>query len=326
MKRLSKCLCICLSLLLAATLWAGCAKKSNYPERAIDLVCPGGAGSGGDVLLRLIAKYLSEELKVTVNVINTTGGGGIPAVQSVLAAQPDGYTLMGDQGLSSSFQESLDEVPYDIWKDRTYICKVASGPQVLCGSPDMGWEDIRDVAEYLKANPDAEFIWGGIGPNSAANFAVLEFFLESGIDPSKTTEIRYKGGGDILAAIAGGHILMGSCAASGVPSFVQSGKVKPLVVCGSSRLDILPDVPCAAELGYETLNADFWIGISGSSKLPEDVVKKIDAACKKIVENPDFKTDVGKIGAVVNYLSGEDFVTFLKDEAALVKELVKLGD
>jgi tripartite-type tricarboxylate transporter receptor subunit TctC len=66
MKTLSKCLCICLSLVLATTLLAGCGKKSTYPDKAIDLVCPGGAGSGGDVLLRLIAKYLSEELKVTV--------------------------------------------------------------------------------------------------------------------------------------------------------------------------------------------------------------------------------------------------------------------
>lgn len=325
MKRILGIASLMLVMALVAVSIGGCSQKP-YPNKAIDVVCPGGAGSGGDVLLRVICKYLTEELGVTVNVINTTGGGGVPAVQSVLAAQPDGYTLMGDQGLSSSFQTILDEVPYSIWEDRTYICRVASGPQVICGSPNMGWEDIRDVAEWIKANPDEEFLWGGIGKNSAANFAALEFMTESGIDVSKTTELRYKGGGDILAAIAGGHILIGSCAASGVPSFAQDGSVKPLVVCGSSRLDILPDVPCAAELGLTTVNADFWIGFSASKGVPKEVVTSIRDACKKIIASEAFLQDIGKIGAVVNYADGEDFLADLKAEADLVAELVKLGN
>lgn len=319
-----KLFCLLLVFVLVASMLSGCAEKA-YPSKAIDLVCAGSAGSGGDVLLRLIASYLGTELGVTVNVVNTPGGGGIPAVQSVLDSQHDGYTLMGDQGLSSSFQTTLDEVPYDIFADRKYICKIASGPQVLCGSPNMGWEDIRDVAEYMKSNPDEEFIWGGIGKNSAANFAALEFFTESGIDVAKTTELRYGGGGEILAAIAGGHILLGSSAASGVPSFAQDGSVKPLVVCGSSRLDILPDVPCAAELGFTTLNADFWIGLSGPADMPDEAVKALDAAVQKIIANEEFQADIGKIGAVLNYVSGAEFEAVLQAEASMVQELVKLG-
>ena len=313
------------ALFLVASMLAGC-EVAEYPSRAIEVVCAGGAGSGGDTLLRVICKYLADELGVPVNVINTTGGSGVPAVQSVLEAQPDGYTLMGDQAMSSSFQSQLEELPYDLLADRTYICRIASGPQVLCGSPNMGWENITDVAEWVKANPNEEFIWGGISKSSAANFAVLEFMTEAGIDPSATTELRYKGGGDILAAIAGGHILLGSCAASGVPSFAQDGSVKPLVVCGSSRLDILPDVPCAAELGYETLNADFWIGFSGSSKLDEKVVTKIQDACKKMIENPEFLADIGKIGAVLNYAEGEDMLNDIKAEMDLAAQLIALGN
>jgi len=313
------------ALLLVSTMFAGCAKKA-YPNKAIEVVCAGGAGSGGDTLLRVICKYLQEEIGVPVNVINTTGGSGVPAVQSVLDAQADGYTLMGDQAMSSSFQSQLEELPYDLLEDRTYICRIASGPQVLCGSPDMGWEDITDVAEWVKANPNEEFIWGGISKSSAANFAVLEFMTESGIDPAATTELRYKGGGDILAAIAGGHILLGSCAASGVPSFAQDGSVKPLVVCGASRLDILPDVPCAAELGFETLNADFWIGFSGSSKLDDEVVTKIQEACKKMIEDPDFLADIGQIGAVLNYAEGADMLEDLKAEMELAAKLIAMGN
>ena len=106
------------ALLLVSTMFAGCAKKA-YPNKAIEVVCAGGAGSGGDTLLRVICKYLQEEIGVPVNVINTTGGSGVPAVQSVLDAQADGYTLMGDQAMSSSFQSQLEELPYDLLERAT---------------------------------------------------------------------------------------------------------------------------------------------------------------------------------------------------------------
>jgi len=309
-----------------SVLFAAAETEIAYPTRPIDLVCAGSAGSGGDTLTRIIAMYLGEELGVTVNVINTAGGSGIPAVTSVLNSAADGYMLMADQGLSSSFQLSMDpaSIPYDIMKDRKYICKIGSGPQVICGSTKMGWNDIRDVAEYRKTNT-GDFYWGGIGVNSAANFAILQATQGLGIDLSKMTEIRYKGGGDILAAIAGGHIMIGSCAASGVPSYVQDNLVKPLVVCGASRLAILPDVPSAAELGLDNLTADFWIGISGKAGLPDYVVTTIDEAVQKVIKNPAFLEAIGKIGAVVNYVGPKDFPAALEKEGAAVKDLVALG-
>jgi tripartite-type tricarboxylate transporter receptor subunit TctC len=300
------------------------APSQEYPNKPIDLVIASTAGSGGDVTTRLIAKYLGQELNVSINVINVGGGAGIPAVQQVLSAMPDGYTLMAEQGLSSSFQAALGtKTPYDMYKDRLYINKIASGPQVLCGRNDQGWKDIRDVAAQIKQNPSAEFIWAGIGASSAANFAVIQFMQAFNIDKSKTKEIRYGGGGEILTAIAGKHVMIGSCAASGVPSFVQDGKVQPLVVCGASRLSILPDIPSAKELGLDNLNADFWIGISGSAQLPENVVTTLDAATQRVIKNENFIKDLGAVGVVVNYTGPAGIVDFIKNEANVVSELVK---
>mgnify|MGYP002556349376 CR=1 FL=1 len=113
MKSIKRILALLFSVLLIVSALPGCAQK-EYPDKAIDVVCAGGAGSGGDTLLRVTCKYLSDELGVPVNVINTTGGSGVPAVQSVLDAPADGYTLMGDQAISSSYQAHLDELPYDL--------------------------------------------------------------------------------------------------------------------------------------------------------------------------------------------------------------------
>ncbi len=110
-----------------------------------------------------------------------------------------------------------------------------------------------------------------------------------------------------------------------MPSFAQDGSVKPLVVCGSSRLDILPDVPCAAELGFETLNADFWIGFSGSSELPQEVIDTIKEACENLITNEDFLADIAQIGAVVNFASGEDMINDMKNEIETAQKLSALG-
>ena len=312
-------------LVFAGSLFAN-ATAEEYPSKPIDIVLGASAGSGGDISSRIIAKYLGQELGVTINVINTPGGSGVPAVQSVLSAPANGYTLMSDQGFSSTNQTVLEQLPYDVFEDRTYICKIISGPQVLCGNPKMGWSDIRDVATYLKENPGKEFFWAGIGKNSAANFAYIQFIQQFDLDISKTTEIRYGGGGEILAAIAGGHVMIGSCAASGVPSFSQDGSVKPLVVCGSKRLDSLPDVPCAAELGLDNITSDFWIGLSGSKDLPQEVIDTLAEAAANLGNNQEFLDSLAKVGIVYNYLGPDKMVDALKADAVKVKEMIMLGD
>jgi tripartite-type tricarboxylate transporter receptor subunit TctC len=314
---------VLLLVFMVPFLTVGCTGGSTYPNKPIELVVPASAGSGGDVLTRIIANYLSKELGVAVNVINTPGGSGIPAVQSVMKANPDGYTLLADQALSSSYQYMQEELPYNI-EDRTFICRVGKGPQVLSGSIDKGWKDLNDVKAWIEENPD-DFIWGGISKTSAANIAVLQFLTSAGVDVSRTKELRYGGGGEILAAIAGGHILLGSCAASGVPSFVESGKVQPLAVAGSSRLAMLPDVPSAAEQGFPEFTVGFWVGLSGPPNLPQEIVTVLDNAIKKIIENPDFIAELDKTGVIVDYADAEQMRADVKAEGEEAAYYISLG-
>lgn len=310
-------------LLVSLTMNVGCAPKEKpYPNKAIDLVVPASAGSGGDVLTRVIATNLAKELGVSINVVNTAGGSGIPAVKSVMDAKPDGYTLLADQALSSSYQTILKDLPYKV-EDRTFICKVGKGPQVLSGSIEKGWKNLSDVKAWIEKNPN-DFIWGGISNTSAANFAVLQFLNAAKVDISKTKELRYGGGGDILAAIAGGHILMGSCAASGVPPFAQSGKVQPLAVAGSSRLAMLPDVPCAAEQGFPEFSVGYWVGLSGPANLPAEIVTTLDKAINKLIKDPNFIKELDKIGVVLEYADSKgmkESVAAEGKEAAFFVEL-----
>lgn len=312
MKRYSGLIGLAVIVLMVLSIVPGCTTEKPYPNKAIDLVVPASAGSGGDILTRVIANYLGKELGVSINVVNTPGGSGIPAVQSVLDAKPDGYTLLADQALSSSYQTILKELPYKV-ENRTFICRVGKGPQVLSGSIEKGWKNLNDVKAWIEANPN-DFIWGGISNTSAANFAVLQFLNAAKVDISKTKELRYGGGGEILAAIAGGHVLLGSCAASGVPPFAESGKIQPLAVAGSSRLAMLPDVPSASEQGFPEFKVGFWVGLSGPGNLPGDVVTTLDTAINKVIKNPKFIEELDKIGVVVDYADAKQMQADVKAE------------
>jgi tripartite-type tricarboxylate transporter receptor subunit TctC len=323
MKRYSKFIGLAVVVLMLMSMTIGCSTEKPYPNKAIDLVVPASAGSGGDILTRVIANYLGKEIGVSINVVNTPGGSGIPAVQSVLEAKADGYTLLADQALSSSYQNILKELPYKV-EDRTFICRVGKGPQVLSGSVKLGWKDLNDVKAWIEKNPN-DFIWGGISNTSAANFAVLQFLNAAKVDISKTKELRYGGGGEIMAAVAGGHILLGSCAASGVPPFAESKKVQPLAVAGSSRLAMLPDVPCAAEQGFPEFKVGFWVGLSGPAKLPEEVVTLLDNAVKKIIKDPKFIEELNKIGVVVDYADGKQMKADVEAEGKEAAFFVSLA-
>lgn len=308
----------------AIVLWNGSVfAVEKYPNKPIDLIVPASAGSGGDVLTRVIAKYLSEELGVPVNVVNQGGGNGIPAVQSMLTAKPDGYKLLSDQALSSSYQLLLENLPYSV-DDRTFIARVGKGPQVLCANPKTGWRDLNDVAEFARKNPE-KFIWGGISASSAADLVQLQFMFAAKIDVAKTKKLAYTGGGEILSAIAGGHVLFGTSAASGVPSFAQGGKVVPIAIAGSKRLSALPGVKSAEEQGFPSVDIGFWIGISGQKDLPRYVVDTLNAAIQKVIARQDFLQDIDRIGVVLSYAGPEQMKKDVHAEAEVVKSLQLYG-
>ncbi len=299
--------------LVFACLSAFAASPGDYPTKPIDLIVPGSAGSGSDVLTRVIAKYLSQELGVGINVLNIGGGNGIPAVQTMLTAKPDGYVLLADQALSSSYQMLIKDLPYKV-EDRTFVVRFAKGPQVLCVNPNSGWKDLNDVAKFAKENP-GKLIWGGISASSAADLVQLQFLKAAGIDVKKTKKISYTGGGEILSAIAGGHIMLGPSAASGVPSFAQSGMVLPVAIAGSRRIGALPNTKSAAEQGFPQVTIGFWVGISGQKDLPQKIVSVIDAASRKIILRQDFLQDLDRLGVVLDFADSAKMRADIAEEA-----------
>lgn len=295
------------------------AFPADYPNRPIEVIVGFAPGGGVDVLFRVIAKHLSQELKKPIVVVNKPGGGTLPAILEVLKAKPDGYTLLCESNAHSSYQMGRKDIPFDPL-ERTYICKIAQCPHVLFSDSKLPWKNLSDVAAFLKEKPE-QFTWGGMGGPSTTSYSQLQFFNLAGANLKKIKKVVYTGSGPILTAVAGGHIQFGSAGASAVPPFQQSGKVRPLVITGDQRLKVLPGVPSAKEAGYPGVDVVMWDGLSGPMNLPAEVVTTLNKAVQKVVKSAEFISDMEKIAAVPVYQAPEEFKKSVIEEGEFAKKI-----
>lgn len=292
------------------------------PTKPVTLLTASSAGSGNDTLFRLFAQYLGKYFGgIQVNVTNQGGGNGIPAVMTLMGSPADGYTVFGDAALSSSYQLLRDDITYDVMKDRTYIAQIAAQPQVLVTPKQTGWKNLDDVVAAMKKDP-TNFVWGAIGGNSAATFAVAALIEAAGVDSSQTKKVVQSGGAAILTAIAGNNCMLGSGAAASVSTYVQSDSLVAVAILGKSNLNILPGIKTSFEQGYN-IDVGAWIAISAPKGLDSAIVAVYDAAIASICKDPQFIADLAAIGAAPSYRNAAELEAFILDEAASASNWAK---
>lgn len=290
------------SLALTTLLVALAARTAQaaYPTKAIEVTVAFAPGGGADTTSRLIAKHLSADLGVPVNILNKPGGNQIPAVLSVLSARADGYTLLYDTAGCSSLHATLLDLPYKL-EDRTYGPMMIDGPLALIISGKSPWKTLKDVAEAAKKDP-ASFSWGRLGGTSTTDFTQLQFLDAAAVEIQKTKAVAFDGAGPAMTAIAGGHVMFGANGASAVFSLMKSGHIKVLAVTSEKRLPSLPDVPTTREAGFPSVDLSTWFAFSGPKGLAKDVLDRLDRAAKKVVEDPTFAKEVEVIANQPRYM------------------------
>lgn len=297
----------------------GCAKADKYPSKAIDYVVPLPPGGGSDLGARTVAKALSDELGVPVNVVNKPGGNQITGTKYVMDAKNDGYTLIADGASQGSLHVLQKNLPYKL-EDRTFIARVMSAPHAFYVSGNSPYNTLKELVAAAKANPE-EFSWGWAGGNTTTDFVLLQLFHEAGIDIARTKRIPTAGAGKTVVSVAGNHITFGAGGASSVFSLAKSGDIKVLAITGTKRLSQIPDVPTTAEAGFPEVDLNWWIGISGPKDLPKDVVEKLEAAAKKVAANPAVVKELENIGAYPDYLGSKETRDYVMKEAEMFKQL-----
>ena len=280
---------------------------SNYPNHTIRIIVGFAAGGGNDIIARVYAQKLSEDLGQPVIVENKPGAGAILAAEYVSKAAPDGYTLLvGATGMAIN-QSLYAKLPYDSVRDFVAISELASFPLIMVVNSSSPIKSVADFVTYAKANADKM----NYASSSATFQLVTELFKQKTGAPMQA--IPYKSANEMVLAVVSSQVAATIADAGPVSPQIKAGTVRALAVTAPKRLADLPDVPTMKEAGAD-VDAIIWTGIFAPKATPPEIVKKLESEFMKIAKLPDVASRLKAIGVDAVGTSTEEFTNILKSD------------
>jgi|KBSSwiStaDraftv2_1062776.scaffolds.fasta_scaffold49949_5 tripartite-type tricarboxylate transporter receptor subunit TctC len=307
--------------LLGAAVTCAPASAQDYPTKPITLVVPFPAGGGNDALARLVAEKMSRALGQQVVVENRGGAGGTIATRAVAKTVPDGYTILLSYTGTLAINPSLyPNAGYDPRKDFAPIGLIGSLPSVLVVHPSLPVHSVAELIAYAKANPgkvNYAFVPGTVG-----HIATELFANTAGIE---LTKIPYKGNGDALGNLIGGHVSMMVLAIVPIIGNVRAGTLRALAVTSGERSALLPDVPPIADAGLPGFAAVIRYGLAAPPGTPRPIIERLNKELRAALAADDLRAKLAADGAVPEPGSPEDYAAAIdadeKKWAPIVKSL-----
>jgi tripartite-type tricarboxylate transporter receptor subunit TctC len=306
-------------LVLLALVSAGIAPASSqtYPTRSVKLVAQGAAGTGSDVIARLVTDELARMWGQQVVVLNHPGAGGSAAARVAAAAAPDGYTLYV-AGISTfiAMHEMFPNLPFSIDRDFARIAMMGELPMMLAASPSLG---VNTLAELIALSKTRPILYAGNSRGTFANLTVERLRQETGADFSF---VPYPGAAAALQDLLGGRIAMMCEAPSAFLGPVQAGSVKLLAVASPKRLPNFPDVPTIAE-AVPGFSAMAWLALLAPAGTPEPIVRKVNADLNHVLALPELTRKLHEIGTYTRLLSPAETAEFISSEQRVWMPVVR---
>ena len=296
------------------------ARAQAYPSKPLRWIIGFPAGGGADTVARIMEPWLSKRLGQPVIIENRPGASTNIAVQAVVNAPPDGYTMLW-HGLSSVVNASLfTNLPFDIQRDIAPVAGIVSYPMIMVAHPSVPANNAAELIAHAKANP-GKVTMASFGTGSASHLAGELFKFMAGIN---MVHIPYRGGAPMTTDLIGGQVNVGfDVMVTALPQ-VRSGKLRALGVLGPKRFDLLPDVPAVAETvpGYE---ASTWAGIGVPRSTPPDIIQRLNREVNQGLAQPDIKARLADVGTVPMVLSADEFRAYIAAEFQKWDKVVKVA-
>lgn len=310
--------------LLAAVLLAvaGAASAQEvFPTRAITVIVPFPPGGVADIVARATAPSMEKSLGQPVVVANRPGAGGTVGTAALANAAPDGYTLMMAlasistnpeqdrvSGRQSAFQLS----------QLAPLARISIEPMLIAVRAQSPYKSLKDVVEDAKRRP-GRITYASSGLYGVYHVATEMFTHDAGI---RLHHIPYKGGAPALLALLSGEVDIGLVTRAVGLKHLQAGTLRPLAAWGSRHWEQFPDLPTVKELGFDA-DYNLWSGLFAPAGTPDPVMKKLRDAVRTAIDDPQFKSVMGKLQASVAYLDAPEFQKFWEADAARLSAVVR---
>ena len=268
------------------------AAQSPFPSKPVHIFVPYAAGGGVDILARTLGDVVSRQWSQTVVVENRPGAGGVVASQALVAAPPDGYTLIVVASGHATNPFLYPKIPYDTFKDFTPISLLASSPNILLVRTDSPFKTLGDMIAQARSKPGSlSFGHAGTGTSTHLAGELLKNLAKIDLNA-----IPYKGGAPSINDLLGGQIPMSFNNGPESVGQLEAGTVRALAVTTASRASFLPNVPSMAEAvpGYDT---EVWWGLLGPAGMPADLIAKLSHDFVAALNTDPVKERLGKLGA-----------------------------
>ncbi len=294
------------------------SQAQTYPTQPIQMVIPLSPGDTVDLAGRAIAAEMSKILKASIVIVNKPGGGGTIGADSVVRSKKDGYTvLFAISGIYYAHAVNPESVPYHPLTDLDPLCSAVSVPMMMPVLSDSPWKNFGELMSYMKQNPGK--VRGsstGVGSVGFFNYEVIR--LETG---NAFNMIPFKGASPALTALLGGHVETSALTLGLISPHVKAGKLRVLLT--SQKVPEFPEIPTLKQLGYKrdimSIRFSFYLPVG----VPDSVKKVLAPAIERAAKSPDVVNAIQQIGAIEDFVPGEEFKKMMTDEYEMVRKLMK---
>jgi tripartite-type tricarboxylate transporter receptor subunit TctC len=296
------------------------ARAQTYPTRPVRLIVGFPPGGASDITARLMGQWLSERLGQQFVIENRPGAGATLATETVAKAPPDGYTLLLT-GSNDAWNATLyGNLKFNYIRDIAAVASVSRGMGVLVVHPSVPARSVPELIAYAKANP-SKLTVASSGVGSAPHMFWELFRSTTGVD---MLHVPYRGGGPALTDLLGGQVQVYFSTLISAIQYIRDGKLRALAVTGSTRADVLPDIPIVGEFvpGYE---ATGWLGVGAPKNTPAEIVDKLHNEINGGLADGGLKMRFVELGVAVFASSRADVAKLIADDTEKWAKVIKFA-
>ncbi len=296
------------------------ALAQTYPVKPIRFIVPFPAGGAGDLVVRLLAQKTGERWHQPVVVDPRAGASGVVGLQIAAAAPPDGYTLVLGTASTHSINPALQPgLPYDPVKDFAAVASLIAIPNAIVAYRAVPARNLQELIQLARAKP-GQLAYASNGTGTSSHMAAEFLMRSTGI---KLLHVPYKGAGNALNDVLGGHVQLLIGAVSTSLPHVHAGRLTAIAVTGAQRSPAAPDVPTVAESGFPGFEVVQWFGAFAPAATPRDIVAIANAGLNRALGLPDVQETFTRQGFEIRAWTPAQFATYVKAELAKWTKIIR---